>query len=259
MGRFEGARVAITGAGGFIGGAAARRFVAEGADVVGIDVSPAAASRLAEAGIEPVIADVTDRGALAAALAGAGLVVHTAAFVHEWGEMEDFVRVNVGGTAAVIDAAADAGVARVVHVSSVVVFGYDHPSEQDETAFRRTYGIPYIDTKSASDRLASRRGAVIVRPGDVYGPGSVPWLVRPLAMARAGQLSVPGGGRGLMLPVFIDDLVEALILAAERGAPGATLHRLGGRAGELSRVLQPDRGDRRRSRPPERCHAHCSS
>jgi len=81
------------------------------------------------------------------------------------------------------------------------------------------YGIPYIDTKSASDRLACRRGAIVIRPGDVYGPGSVPWTLRPLEMARSGQLAVPGGD-GLMLPLYVDDLAEAVSLALEAGEPG---------------------------------------
>lgn len=217
---FEGVRTAVTGAGGFIGGALARRLLAEGAEVVGVDVSAEAAERLAEAGAEPAICDVADGDSLERALDGCALVVHTAAYVHEWGGMDEFVRVNVGGTANVLDAAAAVGVGRAVHVSSVVVYGYDAPEEQDERAHLRTAGIPYIDTKSASDRLARRRGAVVVRPGDVYGPGSIPWLVRPLELARAGQLSVPGRGDGIMLPIYVDDLVEALLAAAARGAPG---------------------------------------
>ena len=89
-----------------------------------------------------------------------------------------------------------AGGERAVHISSVVVYGYDDPGEQEEGAHLRTYGIPYIDTKSASDRVARRRGAIVVRPGDVYGTGSVPWVVRPLELPRAGRLAVPGEGDG---------------------------------------------------------------
>jgi nucleoside-diphosphate-sugar epimerase len=217
---FEGVRTAVTGAGGFIGAAVTRELRDRGAAVVGIDVAPAAAARLSAVGAEPVLCDVTDAAGLERAFAGCEIVVHTAAHVREWGEMEEFVRVNVGGTAAVLDAAAAAGVSRVVHVSSVVVYGYEAAGELDEGAHLRTVGIPYIDTKSASDRLARRRGAVVVRPGDVYGPGSIPWLIRPLELARAGRLSLPGRGDGIMLPVYVDDLVEALLAAARRGRPG---------------------------------------
>jgi nucleoside-diphosphate-sugar epimerase len=219
VGEFDGGKVAITGAAGFIGAATALRFAAEGARVTGIDLAPLPAE-LSEAGVEPARLDVTDRAALIPAFAGADLVVHAAALVHEHGAIADFVRVNVGGTAAVLDAAASAGVARAVHLSSVVVFGYESRSEQGEESFRRNCGIPYIDTKSAADRLACRRGAVVVRPGDVYGPGSIPWTVRPLALARVGRLAVPGAGSGTMLPVYVDDLVEAILLGAKRGAPG---------------------------------------
>jgi nucleoside-diphosphate-sugar epimerase len=130
------------------------------------------------------------------------------------------VRVNVRGTRNVLDAANHADVERVVHISSVVVYGYDAATEQDEEAHHRSYGIPYIDTKGASDALARRRGAVVIRPGDVYGPGSVPWVLRPLELARAGQLSVPGKGDGIMLPLYVDDLVEAIALGLSEGRPG---------------------------------------
>ena len=210
--------MAVTGAGGFIGNAVCAHLADGGAIVRGIDLDASTAARVERAGAAFVAADVRDRDAIERALDGADLVVHAAALIHEWGSMEEFVRVNVGGTANVLGAAGDA---RVVHVSSVVVYGYDDPSEQDEDAFHRVHGIPYIDTKSASDRLARRLGAVVVRPGDVYGPGSIPWTVRPIEMARAGQLAVPGRGDGRMLPVYIDDLSAAISLALESGTAGS--------------------------------------
>ena len=210
----------MTGAGGFIGGAVCAALAAEGADVVGVDVARELAPTAAEAGASAAVADVTDRAAMDLALEGADLVVHAAAYVHEWGAMADFVEVNARGTAVVLDAARAAGAKRCVHISSVVVYGYHDPSEQDEGRFRRAYGIPYIDTKSSSDRLACRRGAVVIRPGDVYGPGSVPWIVRPLQLAKAGRLAVPAPGDGRMLPIYISDLVAAVLLGLEKGKPG---------------------------------------
>jgi nucleoside-diphosphate-sugar epimerase len=218
--RFEGRRAAVTGAGGFIGGAVCRALAAEGASVTGVDIDGGAATRVRAAGAEFAQADVTDGAVLERAFEGTELVVHTAAYVRDWGAMEEFIRVNAGGTVAVLDAADAAGAERVVHLSSVVVYGYHHPGELDEAAFHRTYGIPYIDTKSASDAVAARRGAVVIRPGDVYGPGSVPWTLRPLELARSGRLAVPGSGDGQMLPVYIDDLVESVLLGLLEGEPG---------------------------------------
>lgn len=218
--RFEGVDAAVTGAGGFIGRAVAAALASEGATVRGIDAAAEAGEGIAAAGAEPVVADVTDAAALIAALEGAELVVHTAAYVRDWGTMDDFVRVNVAGTATALDAAEVAGARRFAQISSVVVYGYDDPSEQGEDSFRRVVGIPYIDTKSASDRLAARRGAVVVRPGDVYGPRSIPWLIRPLELARANRLAIPSPGDGVMLPVYVDDLVEGIMVAADRGEPG---------------------------------------
>ena len=215
----SGRKAAVTGAGGFIGAAVCRRLVAEGCAVTGLDIDEGREERVRSTGATFAVADVSDAARASEALAGAELIVHTAAIVSDLGEMADFVKVNVGGTRNVLDAAEAGGAERVVHVSSVVVYGYDDPAEQDEDAFRRTYGIPYIDTKTASDRIACTRGAIVVRPGDVYGPESVSWAIRPVEMAKAGQLALPRGER-MMLPVYIDDLAESIALALRRGRPG---------------------------------------
>jgi nucleoside-diphosphate-sugar epimerase len=216
----SGRRVAVTGAGGFIGGAACARLAGEGAEVIGIDIDPGLEARVSETGAEFRRGDIADPPSIAEAVAGADLVVHAAAFVREWGTMEEFIPVNVRGTVNVLDGAEAAGADRVVHISSVVVYGYDADGELDETAGRRAVGIPYIDTKSAADRIACRRGAVVIRPGDVYGPGSTAWVLRPAGLLQSGQMALPGRGDGTMLPVYIDDLVDSIVLGLRRGTPG---------------------------------------
>lgn len=209
-----GRRIAVTGAGGFIGHATCARLAAEGATIVGVDLDPRARERVAAAGAAFRVADVTDRAALTAALEGCDGVIHTAALVSDQGAMADFVRVNVGGTRAVLDAAGAVGAARVVHVSSVATWGYEFREDlPTEDAAPRVCGAPYVDTKTASHLLALRHGAAVVRPGDVYGPGSEPWTVRPVRMLRRGRFALPGRGDGILTPVYVDDLVDCLLRA----------------------------------------------
>jgi nucleoside-diphosphate-sugar epimerase len=192
-------RVAVTGASGFIGAAVCRRLAADGDEPIGVDL--AGADRAA---------DIADPASTVAALAGADAVVHAAAIVSERGRMADFVRVNTRGTRNVLDAA---GPRRTVVLASVAGWGYEFARDLPEDAPPRPCGIPYIDTKGATETLALRRGATVIRPGDVYGPGSQPWIVRPLEMMRRGRFFLPAPGDGLITPVYVDDLVDAIVRA----------------------------------------------
>lgn len=195
--------VGVTGAGGFIGRAVCERLRAAGRDVVEIDL----------AGAAPV--DITDAAAVARALDGCGAVVHTAAIVEETGRMADYVRVNTRGTRNVLDAIGDG---RAVVLSSVAVWGYDFRRDVDESSPPRPCGNPYVDTKGATETLALLRGATVIRPGDVHGPGSKPWVLRPLEAMRSGRFVLPGKGEGLMTPVYVDDLVDAITRALDEPA-----------------------------------------
>ena len=192
--------IAVTGASGFIGAALCDRLRADGDTVIGIDV----------AGDPDRRADVADASATVAALGGADAVVHAAALVAERGSMEDFVRVNVRGTRNVLDAA---GPRRAVVIASVAGWGYEFARDLGEDSPPRPCGLPYVDTKGATETLALRRGATVIRPGDVYGPRSVPWVIRPLEMMRGGRFFLPSPGDGVMTPVFIDDLVDGIVRA----------------------------------------------
>ncbi len=216
-------------AAGFIGRAATERLVAEGAEVVGLDVSPSGESAVTAAGGEWVQASTTDRDALDRALVGATGVIHTAAIVSDFGQMDEFIEVNVRGTRNVLDAAEKAGVGRVVHLSSVASWGYDFIRSPKDSSFTRRQGVPYVDTKAASDDMALRRGAAVVRPGDVYGPGSVPWTIRPVEALMNGAFVLPDGGKGLITPVYVDDLVDLVMRALD--APEAAGRAVTGFAG----------------------------
>lgn len=208
-----GQRIAVTGAGGFIGQALCRRLTEKGADVVGIERRAETGSAVGATGAQFVAADVLDGSAIAAALDGCDGLIHTAAIVGDWGSMEQFIEVNVRGSCTVFDAADAAGVKRIAHLSSVASWGYEFSSDLEEEAAPRASGAPYADTKAASDYLALRRGAAVVRPGDVYGPGSVPWTIRPIEALRAGRFALPGQGDALMTLVYIDDLVDCILRA----------------------------------------------
>lgn len=202
--------IAVTGAGGFIGEAVCRRLIADGEAVTGVDL-PGAAARVQATGAAFAAADIADPGATRLALRGCAGVVHAAAIVSDCGAMADFVRVNTQGTRNVLDAL-PAGTPAVV-LASVAVWGYEFGSDQREDTPPKPCGHPYIDTKGATETLALLRGATVVRPGDVYGPGSIPWVVRPLEMMRRGLFRLPGRGDGVITPVHVDDLVDCVIRA----------------------------------------------
>ena len=203
-------RVCITGASGFIGRTLAERFRTDGHEVAGID---------REAGPGVVAGNIAEPGAWQSAAAGCDVLVHTAALVGMPTDVSAFWAVNVMGTRRIVEAARDHGVGRVVHLSSVVTFGLDFPDGVDERHPVRPTGVAYVDTKIAAEQVvlmahaSGEQEAVIVRPGDVYGPGSRPWTLLPVELLKARQLTLPAWGRGIHSPVYVDDLVEGIVRA----------------------------------------------
>jgi nucleoside-diphosphate-sugar epimerase len=208
-------RAFVTGALGFIGGAIAERLRAEGVEVRGVDVR-------ADADLGVVAGDVAQVGEWQRHAQGCDLVVHTAAIVSLRSGLEDFHRVNVLGTRNALDAAISAGARRFLQLSSVTVFGNDFPDGVGEEHPVRLLGVPYVDTKIAGEQVvlqahaAGRIAVSVIRPGDVYGPGSRPWLLTPLQEIRRGRLILPARGRGVHSPIYIDDLVQGILAAASR-------------------------------------------
>jgi len=213
IGRAPPARVFITGATGFIGRALAARYRSLGSEVHGLD-------RVADPGGNVLAGDVRNSGPWRAQLAGTDLVIHTAAVVSMTAPLREAWDVNCNGTRQLLTACREAGVGRFIQLSSIAAFGFDFPDGVDESFPLVTNGNSYVDTKIASEHavLAAHAGGeldcTIIRPGDVYGPASRAWIVVPLEMMRARQFLLPDGGRGVFSPVYIDDLVDGIVLAA---------------------------------------------
>ena len=218
--------IAITGIGGFIGLRMTQRARELGWQVRGLDVSPAAARRAQEQGAEVFTGDINDAALLAQCFAGADIVFHTAAIVEEDGARELYERVNVEGTRSVCRAAQAQGVRQLVQLSSVMVYGFDYPEGVTEEGPFRDDGNIYNETKLRSERVAlefHRPGAfdvIVIRPGDVYGAGSVPWVLRPLQLLRQRLFTLPDGGRGVINHVHVDNLLDGVFLALEKSAGG---------------------------------------
>jgi nucleoside-diphosphate-sugar epimerase len=224
-------RVFVTGASGFIGRAVAERFRAEGAKVAGVDFAADPARGV-------VAGDVAEAGPWQAAVAGADVVVHTAAIVSNAYDLDESWRVNVLGTRNALDAAAAGGVGRFVHISSVRAFSdLGFPDGVDEHHPVQPDGNPYVDTKIASEQVVLQAHAAgevkcaVVRPGDVYGPGSRPWTVLPLELIKTRRFLLPAMGRGVFSPVYLDDLLTGLMLTAQRPEAAGQVFTIGGAVG----------------------------
>lgn len=220
--------IAITGIGGFIGLRMAERANALGWKVSGLEISEPAAERARQTGATVVIGDINDSEKLAEAFAGADLVLHTAAVVAEDGPRELYERVNNQGTRSVCEAAKSQGVKRLVQLSSIMVYGFNYPNNVCENGPYANDGNIYNETKLSSENIAlsfnkpDEFGVIVIRPGDVYGAASVPWVLRPLEMTRSGQMLLPteGGKPGVINHVHVDNLIDGVLLAVEKDACG---------------------------------------
>jgi nucleoside-diphosphate-sugar epimerase len=206
------ARAFITGANGFIARSLAARLRELGSQVSGVDLAASPADHI-------VAGSIVDPTPWAEQLAGADVVIHTAALVSNAAPLDKAWEVNVLGTQRVLRAAAAAGATRFVHVSSIAAYGFDFPDGVEESDPVRVSGYSYVDTKVNSEHVvlaahaAGHIAATIIRPGDVWGPASKPWTTIPLEMIGKGQMILPARGRGIFSPIYIDNLVDGMVLA----------------------------------------------
>lgn len=221
------ASVFVTGGSGFVGRNLIRALLARGDTVHALARTDAAARTVESLGAQAVRGDLFDEGALSLGLGGAACVFHCAATVEEWGPRALFQRVNVEGTQVLLDAARRNGVPCLVHVSTEAVYADGGPmTDLDETRPLPMHPLPrYPASKNLAERAvaaADRPGfrTVICRPRLIWGAGDTSVLPKIVAAVRAGRFAWVGGGRYLTQTCHIDNIIEGLLLAAEKGRGG---------------------------------------
>ena len=217
----------VTGANGFTGSHLVKALEQRGDVVVGLVRKSSNLERLSDCKVQFVYGEITDRDALKTAMTGVDWVFHTAAYVElglvDAAEME---RVNVEGTRAVMEVAQAVGVSKVVYCSTIGVFGDTKGQVVDET-FQRTqadFSSAYDRTKYEAQQIVDQFAAkglpvVSILPSGIFGADD-PHFGPVLQQFLKKGLKLWAGGDRITGIVHVDDLVAAMILAAEKSQPG---------------------------------------
>jgi 2-alkyl-3-oxoalkanoate reductase len=226
----------VTGATGQVGSQIVEQLARAGWAVRGLSRSDASDRAIVALGGEPARGDVLDRSSLIGAAKGADVVFHTAAAITVGGGWESYRKVNIDGTAFVIDAAAAAN-ARLLHLSSVAVYGASGRYGAAKTSEDTVLGplrehSHYARSKRESEELvlgahrAGRVWATAVRPDVIYGPRDRQFVPRMARAIRLGVMPLIGGGTSTLAVVHAANVAEGAILAATNDVAGGRVYNL---------------------------------
>jgi nucleoside-diphosphate-sugar epimerase len=227
--------VLVTGATGFTGGHLCERLVGDGHRVRALVRDAGRASRLRELGVELAVGDLCQPHSLERATEGVDLVYHIGAlFRPENVTRRQLTETNVDGTRHLLDAALRSGVRRFVHCSTVGVHGdIRHPPANEDTPFAP--GDPYQESKTEGERVVHRYMAdgrlpiVVFRPGGIYGPGDMRFL-KLFRAIKTRRFVMLGSGSVQYQLVYIDDLVDGILLCGQHAAAPGNVYILTGEA-----------------------------
>lgn len=218
----------VTGGGGFLGSALVRALVARG-DTVRV-LARSDYPELRSLGVETRRGDIRDLASVTTACNGIDLVFHTAALAGGWGDPREFEAINVTGTENVIAACRAGAVKGLVYTSSpsVVHAHADIEGGDESLPYPPRYLAHYPRTKAlAEQRVRTANGGALktvsLRPHFIWGPGDKHLLPRLLARAKTGRLRQVGHRDPKTDSIYIDNCVEAHLLAASKLLDGSTL------------------------------------
>ncbi len=226
-------RVFVTGGTGFTGAAVVLRLLKEGHSVSVLDKQPGIAlDALKTVGASVVLGSITDRQVVADRVQGAEVVMHLAAAFRETGAPDSLYReVNVEGTRVVVEESLRAKVRKFLYCSTQGVHGHIETPPGDENSLIAPADY-YQQTKYEGElvvrELADHKMEyVIVRPTAIYGPGDPERFVMIYKRAKKGRFPMFGHGTTFYHPLYIDNLVDAFLLAMKPGVGAGEAYIIG--------------------------------
>jgi nucleoside-diphosphate-sugar epimerase len=218
-------KICVTGGTGFTGAALVERLLEDGHELRVIDKNPGIAlETLRRKGADIELASVTDRAAVARAVEGAEVVFHVAAAFREIGVPDSvYKEVNVDGTRIVVEEAKKAGARKLVYCSTQGVHGHisQPPGDENSPIAPEDY---YQQTKYDGELVVREHAGeleyTIIRPTAIYGPGDPERFLMIYRRVNKGRFPMFGNGKTYYHPLYIDNLVDAFLLAmqADTGA-----------------------------------------
>ncbi len=217
-------KVAVTGAGGYLGRALVYRLLASGFEPFAIVKKESDAREYEEKGVNSICCDLSNENDYAGLFDGCKALVHCAALRRDYGRWEDFKRTNIDITRLVMECALDEKLEKVIHISTTSVYGNDrsHYGTDEEADYGERVVDHYTRSKIEADKIVSsfmenkNFPGVILRPGYIWGPGDqtiIPFIVKRL---KSRRLMLVEDGENLLSLTFIDNVVEAIMLALKK-------------------------------------------
>jgi nucleoside-diphosphate-sugar epimerase len=220
--------ILITGAGGFLGRNLAAALLSKGHKVW--NFSRNNHPQLRAMGVDTICGDLQNEADVSAAFKGMEAVFHVASRVGIWGDYDEYYRTNVIGTENVIKACRANEITKLIYTSTPsVVFGWGDICGADETTpYSENFHGHYAKTKAVAEQLVLRANddklsTVALRPHLIIGPDDPHLIPRLIDAAKHGRLKIVGTGKNLVDVTYIQNAVDAHILAMEKLSPQSKL------------------------------------
>jgi dihydroflavonol-4-reductase len=217
-------KIFITGGTGFIGSHVVRRLTRNGHEQFCLVRKTSSVRYLDKLGVNLVMGDVTDKDSLVAGMRGCDWVIHLANVYSYWEPNKRIYKdINVNGTRKVMECALETGISKVVHVSSIVVYGKpaDHPFTEESPVGPVRFS-EYARTKYEGDLIAwdlyeqKKLPLVLIYPGGVLGPGDTKFSGKLIKRLLYRKVPATAFDDSVFTWVHVRDVAEAIVRAAEK-------------------------------------------